>query len=87
MMYAHTGTQLMSNRVLLRKILMLWHVANLPTNTLANQTYRRECEQYGKDPTIISLVSEYTPYLSQYGVTDIKAYSKQQFKKHIFTKN
>ena len=39
----------------------------------------------------ISLVSECAPYLSQFGVTDIQAYSKQQFKKlmkyHIFTKN
>ena len=91
MMYAHTGTQLMANRVLLRKILMLWHVANLPTNTLANQTYRREVEQYESDPTIISLVSECRPYLSQFGVTDLQAYTKQQFKrimKHkIFMKN
>ena len=77
MLYAKTGTMLISFRILLRKMLFLWHVANLAPNTLANQVYQRECQQ---DPGIPSLVTEVKPYLDEFGISDLQAYSKYQFK-------
>ena len=38
-LYSETGTMLMSNRVLLKKMLFLHHVASLSSNTLARQVY------------------------------------------------
>ena len=90
MLYAETGTMLMSNRVLLRKLLFLHHVATLPLSTLARQVYERECRQ---DPISsgVSLVRECQPYLEEFGVMNIQAYTKYQikgiFKKKIFLKN
>ena len=42
MLYAKTGTMLMSNRVLLKKLAFLHHVATLPLSTLARQVYEIE---------------------------------------------
>ena len=83
MLYAKTGTMLMGYRILLRKMLFLWHVANLPPNTLANQVYQRECQQ---DTSITSLVTEVKPYLEEFGIYDLKLYSKYQFKKVVKSK-
>ena len=38
-LYAFTGTKLMFWRVLERKLLFVWHVANLGSDTLARETY------------------------------------------------
>ena len=87
-LYAQTGTMMMANRILLRKLLFLWHVANLGSDTLARQTYEREVRQ---DTNTLSLVSECKPYLAQFGITDLRNYSKYQFrrliKSQIFQKN
>ena len=87
-LYAQTGTMMMANRILLRKILFLWHVASLGSDTLARQSYKREVRQ---DHDTLSLFSECKPYLAQFGVSDLRSYSKFQFKRlikhHIFQKN
>ena len=90
MLYAETGTMLMSNRVLLRKLLFLHHVATLSPNTLARQVYERECRQ---DPLTsgVTLVRECQTYLTEFGIHDIQSYTKYQIKgilrKKIFLKN
>ena len=88
MLYAETGTMLMVNRVLQRKILFLHHVATLSPGTLGRQVYDWEME-CGNDQA--NLVNECQPFLIEFGITNIQTYSKYQFKKligrKIFSKN
>ena len=87
-LYAYTGTKLMFWRILEKKLMFVWHVANLGTDTLARQTFDRECRQ---DREIPSLVSEIRPYLEELGISDLQLFSKMQYKRliknYIFRKN
>ena len=87
-LYAFTGTKLMFWRVLEKKLLFIWHVANLGPNTLARETYERECRQ---DSDIPSLVTETKPYLEELGITNLQSFTKMQYKRlikqFIFRKN
>ena len=44
MLYHQTGTLMMSNRILQRKLLILHHVATLPVSTLARDFYDTQKE-------------------------------------------
>ena len=78
-LYTETGTMLMSNRVLLRKMLFLHHVATLPPSTLARQVYDWEC-QHTDYPC---LVTECQTLLTEFGITDIREFTKYQWKKKM----
>ena len=80
-LYYHTGTLSMSNRVLLRKLLFWYHVSTLPTNSLAREVRDLMCLH--DNP---GLAREVVPVLEEFGITDIYAYSKYQFRKLIKSK-
>ena len=69
---------LMANRVLLRKLLFLHHVATLPLNTLARQVYEWE-----KSQDHVSLTNELQPVLVEFGIGDFELYSKKEFKRKV----
>ena len=78
---------LMSNRVLLKKMLFLHHVATLPPHTLARQVFDWECQ----NADYPCLVTECQPLVTEFGIADIEAYTKYQWKKkmkyHFFIRN
>ena len=71
----------MSNRIMLRKILFLHHVATLPLGCLARDTYETMCEQ-----NHIGLVRECEPTLQEFGINNIQSYSKYILKKILKAK-
>ena len=52
-------------------------MANLGTDTLARQTFDRECYQNREIP---SLISETRPYLEELGISDLHAFTKMQYR-------
>ena len=78
MLYEQTGTMLMENRVIAMKLLFLHHVATLPRGTLARDSYDAQLEK-----GLPGLVSYCQPFLTEFGVSDITAYSKYEFKRVI----
>ena len=78
MLYEQTGTMLMANRVLAMKLIFLHHIANLPRGTLARDSYEVQLEQ-----GLPGLVSYCQPFLTEFGVSDITAFTKHQFKRLI----
>ena len=71
----HTGTLSMSNRILVKKIMFLNHVSNLPRGTLSRDAYDTQCRHN------IGLVAELLLVLEQLGLTDIQSYNKYSLKK------
>ena len=71
LLYAHTGTLTMANRVIMKKLLFLYHVASLPEGTLARDLYEQQLKHQDGVP---SLVTETEPYLREFGINDIRTY-------------
>ena len=80
-LYYHTGTMSMKNRIWLRKILFLHHVATLPLGCLARDTYETMRKHNHR-----GLVSECEPILRELEIHDIQSYSKHNFKKIVKAK-
>ena len=68
----------MTNRVLLKKLLFLRHVATLPIGTLARDSYQSQC-----DNDLPGLVKELESVLEDFGVSDITVFSKNQWAKFV----
>ena len=74
-LYWMTGTKLISNEILQRKILFLYHVATLPWGALARDFHDVQREHD------LGLVAEVQPVLQEWNLNNIECYSKAQFKK------
>ena len=80
LLYPQSGTLTMTNRVIMKKMLFLFHVASLPRGTLARDLYESQLEH---EQGLPSLVAECKPLLREFGIKDVRDYSKYQFKKLI----
>ena len=85
-MYWSTGTLYMSNRILLNKVLFVFHLANL-SEGLAKDFYDIQVS----NSNLPSVVSECQTYFAEWNLNDIISYTKSQFRKivkdKIFHKN
>ena len=79
LLYLQTGTMTMQSRVMKMKLIMLHHVASLPENTLAHASY----EAMVNHDLPVGLAAECAPLLNEFGIADIKKYTKIQFKRII----
>ena len=79
LLYSQTGTMTMQSRVMKMKLIMLHHVASLPENTLAHACY----EAMVNHDLPVGLAAECAPLLNEFGISDIKKYTKIQFKRII----
>ena len=68
----------MKYRILKRKLSLLHHIATLPANSLANQLYEVQSQLQ-----LPGLQDECNEFLIKTGVTDIRNYSKQQWKSFL----
>ena len=87
-LYFDTGTLLISNRILLAKMIFTHHLATLPEQSLAKDFYNTQRNNPNEYPGI---VTETLKTLQQWGFNDISVFSKYSFKKvikaKIFAKN
>ena len=77
-LYLETGGILMSNRILLRKLLFLHHLATLPETSLAREVYDLQNQL-----NLPGLVSECQEFLRDHEFVAIYKYSKFQWKRTI----
>ena len=77
-LYLETGGILMSNRILLRKLLFLHHLATLPETSLAKEVYDLQTQL-----NLPGLVSECHEFLRDQEFVAIHKYSKFQWKSKI----
>lgn len=82
LLLTETGTLLMSNRILRMKLLFLFHLINLPPDSLASKMLTKELEHENE---IRGLVSELLPVLTEFGTgfDQIKTHSKYTWRKFI----
>ena len=73
LLYSETGTPLMANRVLQRKLTFLHHVANLPLDSLAREIYDLQAANQ-----LPGLVSECAESLSGFGLSNLHGFSPVQ---------
>ena len=69
----------MVSRLIMMKLLMLHHVANLPNGTLARDCY----DGMVSKNLPVGLSAECAPFLTEFGITDIRNVSKHHFKRII----
>ena len=77
LLYAQTGTLTMANRIIMKKLLFLYHVASLPVGTIARDLYESQLKH---EDGVSSLVTECAPFLREFGIQNIRAFSKHQYK-------
>ena len=86
MLYWDCGGLLMSNIIIMKKLILLHHIATLSPNSYAHQIYLVQ-----KKLKLPGLVQECEKFLVQFNVTKIEVYTKLQWKlfvkKHIKIKN
>ena len=76
-LFYHTGTLSMFNRILMRKILFLHHVATLPLGCIGRSVYDTQCKLNQ------GLVKELAPYLQEFQIENIQSYSKFQIRRLV----
>ena len=77
-LYLETGGMLMSNRILLKKLLFLHHLATLPETSLAKEVYNLQTQL-----NLPGLVSECQEFLRDHELVDIQKFNKYQWKRKI----
>ena len=80
-LYWETGGTLIKNRVLQKKLLFLHHIATLPNDTLAREVYDIQDKL-----ELPGLLRECKEFLVVNGVTNIRSYSKLQWKSFVIKK-
>ena len=81
-LYWSTGTLLIMNRILLSKLLFVYHIANLPDNCLAKEFYLKQVQNRHKYPSVVKEVLE---ILEKWNI-DLNCYYKYQYKRLIKSK-
>ena len=81
MMYWDCKGLLMSNRILMKKLMFLHHVATLDESSIAHQVY---CTQ--KKLMLPGLVEECSGFLAMFQISDVRKYSPGQWKSMIHRK-
>ena len=81
-LYWSTGTLLIMNRILLSKLLFVFHIANLPDNTLAKDFFLKQANNREKYPSVVTEVLE---TLEKWNI-NLSCYSKYQYKRLIKSK-
>ena len=77
-LYVETSSLLMSNQILLSQLLFLHHVATLPADTLANETY--QAMKANGYPGLYKICKE---YLNEWGMSNVESYTKWMWKERI----
>ena len=67
----------MSNRILLNKLSFLFHVANLPRNSLGHEIYLEQRKNG------LGLVAECQEFLDKWNLNELESYNKYHFKKTL----
>ena len=77
-LYLETGGMLMKNRILLRKLLFLHHLATLPDTSLAKEVYTLQTQL-----NLPGLVDECQDFLRDHELSAIDKYTRCQWKRLI----
>ena len=77
-LYLETGSMLISNRILQRKLLFLHHLATLPDTSLAKEVYDIQTQL-----SLPGLVNECQEFLSNHELYSIERYTKSAWKRKI----
>ena len=77
-MYWFTKTMLMENRILLKKVLFVHHLATLPTDSLGYEFYLAQKQNSMKFPGVVVEVSQ---FLKEHNIANIELYNKFQYKR------
>ena len=80
-LYWETGGTLIKYRILQKKLLFLHHVATLPNDTLAREVYEIQAKL-----ELPGLLKECQKFLVVNGVTNLRSYSKSQWKSFVTKK-
>ena len=78
LLLSETGMLLMENRVLQKKVLFLHHLENLPSSALAKEIFK--AQNLMGLPGIMTDCSE---FLVHFELSDLKSFSKEQFKRLV----
>ena len=81
LLLSETGTILIELRILKRKVLFLHHLENLPEESLAKQVYNAQTRM-----CLPGIIHECSEFLAKFGLSDLKQFSKSQFKKVVTEK-
>ena len=74
----HTGMMSFSNRILIRRLSFLHHVATLPLRTLARDTYETMSRHQ-----LPGLATQLTPVMQELGLSNMQAHSKNSWKRIV----
>ena len=77
-MYTETATLLMSNRILLKKLIFMFHISNLPIGTLARDFYERQ-----RSYNLGGLYFECIKWTRELGLGNPKSYTTAKWKSTV----
>ena len=80
-LYIDTNMLLMKNRILLQKLLFVFHLSNLPLKSLG-----RECYEEQHKNGYPGIITQCKPILDEWGLHDLRSYTKTQYKRIISNK-
>ena len=85
-LYWETGTLLIKNRIMFRKLMFLHHLETLPKDSLAHEVFKLQ-----KNLNLPGLAYDCSEVLCNLNLTNIQEYSKEQWKrivkKEVFKRN
>ena len=77
-LYWETGTLLIKNRIMMKKLMFLHHLETLPKDSLAYEVF-----QVQKSLNLPGLLSECSEVLCRLNVTSMESYSKEQWRRLV----